>query len=499
MDRITIARMAAILQTPNSPVPVAIVSTLARTMAKFSSPTLHALSSPRRYIPLTIFALFIVHYLLGLAHEGYNEATSLSRLADSWRKVAETTCNSTVFLPPPSPSSAPSAAYYLPAQPSPFPPKPRPVIEVENFSTPTRRANAAFVFLARNSDLAGVMQSMKHMEDRFNKKFNYPYVFLNDVPFDKRFKYYTSQLTNANVSYGVIESSHWNQPDWIDEERAAASRKWMKDNDIIYGDSVPYRNMCRFNSGFFYRHELLKQYDYYWRIEPDVTFYCDLDDDPFLFMQANKKVYGFTISLYEFPETIATLWNATREFIQKYPELVPEDNAMAFLSDDGGETYNHCHFWSNFEIGDLNFWRGEVYSKYFEFLDSKGGFYYERWGDAPVHSIGAALFAKKEQIHFFENIGYRHEPFEHCPTGRIHAQNKCWCDEARTFDLDPYSCLYRYNALWGPGTNRPKLVFLVKVGFMDSLIYGVVKIWQHCYFIHDHGLQRDYMRASGCN
>ncbi len=33
--------------------------------------------------------------------------------------------------------------------------------------------------------------------------------------------------------------------------------------------------------------------------------------------------------------------------------------------------------WSNFEIGDLDFWRGEAYSKYFEYLESKGGFYYE--------------------------------------------------------------------------------------------------------------------------
>lgn len=68
--------------------------------------------------------------------------------------------------------------------------------------------------------------------------------------------------------------------------------------------------------------------------------------------------------------------------------------------------------WSNFEIGDLNFWRSEAYMKFFEHLDKAGGFYYERWGDAPVHSIGAALFARKEQIHWFEDIGYRHEPFQ---------------------------------------------------------------------------------------
>jgi alpha 1,2-mannosyltransferase len=51
-----------------------------------------------------------------------------------------------------------------------------------------RRANAAFVLLARNGDLNGVVQSMKQMEDRFNKRYNYPYVFLNEEPFDDAFK-----------------------------------------------------------------------------------------------------------------------------------------------------------------------------------------------------------------------------------------------------------------------------------------------------------------------
>ena len=33
--------------------------------------------------------------------------------------------------------------------------------------------------------------------------------------------------------------------------------------------------------------------------------------------------------------------------------------------------------WSNFEIADLDFWRGEAYQRFFDFLDQKGGFYYE--------------------------------------------------------------------------------------------------------------------------
>ena len=51
----------------------------------------------------------------------------------------------------------------------------------------TRRANATFVVLARNSDISGVMQSMKQAEDRFNKEFRYPWVFLNEEPFNEEF------------------------------------------------------------------------------------------------------------------------------------------------------------------------------------------------------------------------------------------------------------------------------------------------------------------------
>ena len=89
--------------------------------------------------------------------------------------------------------------------------------------------------------------------------------------------------------------------------------------------------------------------------------------------------------------------------------------------------------WSNFEIADMDFWRGPAYTAFFDFLEKSGGFYYERWGDAPVHSIAAALFAKKEQIHFFSDIGYRHEPFQHCPQGEEHSRGKCWCAENENF------------------------------------------------------------------
>ena len=61
--------------------------------------------------------------------------------------------------------------------------------------------------------------------------------------------------------------------------------------------------------------------------------------------------------------------------------------------------------WSNFEVGNLEWLRSDAYIDFFNSLDQDGGFFYERWGDAPVHSIAAGLLLKKEEIHFFNDIG----------------------------------------------------------------------------------------------
>ena len=76
---------------------------------------------------------------------------------------------------------------------------------------------------------------------------------------------------------------------------------------------------------------------------PNVQFFCDLHYDPFLVMEDQNKVYGFTVSLYEYPKTIPTLWQEVKNFLKENPGLTVENNALSFISDDGGETYNRCH------------------------------------------------------------------------------------------------------------------------------------------------------------
>ncbi|KAJ2682811.1 hypothetical protein IWW39_005833 [Coemansia spiralis] len=287
---------------------------------------------------------------------------------------------------------------------------------------------ACFVILARNQDWRSLRESIKHMEDRFNHRFNYPYVFLNDQPFSDEFKNMTQSMTLADVHYGQIAPEHWSYPEFIDQDKARASREKMHKDGVMYGDNESYRHMCRFESGLFFKHELLQQFDFYWRLEPGVQYLCDINYDPFLYMKQRNIKYGWTIGIYELMNTVPTLWDSVKKFMATHPQLIPEHNSLWWVSRDNGTTYNGCHFWSNFEIADLTFYRSEQYTKFFNFLDREGGFFYERWGDAPVHSIAAALFLQKEEVHWFDDIGYYHPGWQHCPTGDAWKQNRCTCD-----------------------------------------------------------------------
>lgn len=324
---------------------------------------------------------------------------------------------------------------------------PVPQIDIENYSL-DQKIKATFVTLARNSDLYQLVDSIRQIEDRFNHKFHYDWVFLNEEEFSDEFKEVTSAAVSGKTKYGFIPKAHWSYPDWIDQEKAALVREDMRERKIIYGHSESYRHMCRFESGFFWRQEILQEYEYYWRVEPDIKIYCDIDYDIFKWMKDNKKEYAFTITLPEYKETIPTLWNTVKEFIDKNPQYLAENNLLEWISNDKGKTYNGCHFWSNFEIASLDFWRSEAYTKYFEHLDKAGGFFYERWGDAPVHSIAAALFLPREKLHFFEDVGYYHVPFHNCPVDKdIRFARNCNCNPDQDFSWRGYSCTGKYHKL----------------------------------------------------
>ena len=328
--------------------------------------------------------------------------------------------------------------------------------------------DATFFTICRNSDLNGIAKSIHTVEKRFNKNHHYPWVFANDVPFTKEFKDSISLLVSGDAIFTTIPKEYWNVPDSIDKVLMKNQFEMMKENKVLYGDNLSYRQMCRFNSGFFYKLKALEKFNWYWRVEPDVRFTCDLPDDMFETMINENKTYGFIIAMGEDKKTIRKLWKTSRDYFENLPSWNlsiqdgekyiknPDNNSLGFIETDYGSktsirgNYNLCHYWSNFEIANLNFFRDPIYEGYFQALDETGNFFYERWGDAPIHSIAVSYLLKPDQIKYFDNTGYYHGRIGNCPREK-QSRNElnCRCAHTNEFSWKFMSCVPR----WFTGLN----------------------------------------------
>ncbi|OJJ50957.1 hypothetical protein ASPZODRAFT_57198 [Penicilliopsis zonata CBS 506.65] len=351
-----------------------------------------------------------------------------------------------------------------------------------SIDTSTPRANAAFVVLARNKEIDGVVQSLKSIERHFNRWWHYPYVFLNDGDFDQQFIDTVKNYTSGPVEFGKIDDSMWGYPDWVDHEVAKEGVRKQGDAAIMYGGMESYHHMCRFYSGHFYNHPLLLKYEWYWRLEPEIKYFCDITYDPFLEMIKANKTYGFTIAVKELRETVPNIFRYASAYKrknniesqglwemflekreeedetkkeEKKEEPLPEEILMSEPGQNSipdvdpeameGESYNMCHFWSNFEIARLDFFRSKAYQDFFEMMDRSGGFWMERWGDAPIHSLAAGILLGPGDIHYFRDFGYRHTTIQHCPANaparqlpRVPWLEKTTDDEKKRVEEDEY-------------------------------------------------------------
>ena len=115
-------------------------------------------------------------------------------------------------------------------------------------------------------------------------------------------------------------------------------------------------------------------------------------------MQRHGKVYGFTIAIWEFGNTVKSLAWKISDHYNIDPALRPMMHAFldrkvpaslawilynfggsrSYGFERGGFKWSMCHFWSNFEIADLDWFRSKEYEDFFRILDEDGGIYYER-------------------------------------------------------------------------------------------------------------------------
>jgi alpha 1,2-mannosyltransferase len=270
-------------------------------------------------------------------------------------------------------------------------------------------ARVAIIALAREGDASDLACTLHSFDAAYNGQRKYPYVIMSEEPWSPSARALLSASTDARVDFVVLPPSAWSLP----ENSFLPSR----DNDApqrYYGDTIAYRKMCRFFSGPIFTLPVLASFDYYWRLDAHVRYVCDIEDaeDPVALLERTKGTYAFGVVMQEQMQTVPSLWSLAADFARRH-------NATAALRSwdrsGAGVWTRGCHFWSNFEVGSLAFFRGAAYQEWFAAADAAGGFAQERWGDAPIHTLGLMMLAPRSSVHYLPELGYQHPPNFRCP------------------------------------------------------------------------------------
>lgn len=306
------------------------------------------------------------------------------------------------------------------------------------------RSDAAFITVARTSDLRPLIATIKQIEGVFNAKYKYPYVIFY---YEKGLLSYESRirklLPDREVYFERIRKRDgFGRPPHINKAAEKASAEKLKTEGLVPTTSLPLlKNLFRYFSYPIFEHPRLKQYKWYWRFEPGTNFFNDINYDVFQYMELNDKTFGFTMATYEYdPATVENLFPTVLKFLANNTQYIHPNNSKGYLMENlvnpennkAAHGYSTCHFWSSFEIGNMEFFRSDIYKEYFKFLDESGGFYYDRWGDGPVHSLALSLFEDRSKLHWFKDIGYEQFPFFNCPENAVPN-----CEKAK-FSVDDF-------------------------------------------------------------
>ncbi|KAG6039659.1 hypothetical protein E4U41_002327 [Claviceps citrina] len=197
---------------------------------------------------------------------------------------------------------------------------------------------AALVTLAHENDLEPLLSSMSQLEDSFNNRYKYDWVFFGVETLSDRFRQLTSNATAATCIYevahpNVVEPRRLNN---VCHSRDESTQTSIQTPSPTRGDlSEPVqsiRQLQRWNNGPFAKEKRLQTYDWFWRIEPGVQFTHDVKFDVFRFMRDHNIAYGSNRAGIG-PTHLTSLSQDVKRFLEKHPDLLHAEADVSWLLD----------------------------------------------------------------------------------------------------------------------------------------------------------------------
>ncbi|KAG0308463.1 alpha 1,2-mannosyltransferase 2.4.1, partial [Linnemannia gamsii] len=290
------------------------------------------------------------------------------------------------------------------------------------------KANGVLVMvITSDEEVQDARETIRHIEDRFNRDRHYPWVILSSQPLSDRTQTllqhipFATRLTSSDhiseddeegesstaaaITFGLIPREQWKFPRWI-EALKVRNGDFSRLKLGLNATSVPVRQRRRYMSGFLAQHELLDGYEFFWRVDPGLIVFCDLDDDPMLAMKHNGQKFAWSVSAALNEAGTPGAWTIIQKFKETYPDHIPPVNDETFITRESLDAFSACAYNVQNSIGSVEFFRSPGYTDYFNMIDKEGPIYYERWEDDTVITIGLSLLLPRSDIRFLKELGW---------------------------------------------------------------------------------------------
>jgi len=263
--------------------------------------------------------------------------------------------------------------------------------------------NTAIVYLLNNNnkDIINFRQSIYLLLQNYYKDFPTDIVCFHEQDFPvEEIQLLQKHLGNISIKFIPIT---FNIPNY-DESIINRIPKYYPHPDYpgATGFSLGYRHMCRFFSGEIFKNEHLKKYKYIWRLDTDSYILSPINYDVFKKLKNNNAIYGYINIQHDHPGVIKGLWECSQEYFSKI-------NKDYIFQVNNIQQHKNRVFYTNFEICDMDWFSQSEYQDYYDYIDTIGGIYTGRWGDASIRYIALNSLAKQNQLHFYNDIRYFHQ------------------------------------------------------------------------------------------
>ncbi|KAK9814563.1 hypothetical protein WJX72_007888 [[Myrmecia] bisecta] len=270
---------------------------------------------------------------------------------------------------------------------------------------------AAFVYLVKAGEEHLLATSLLLLQQRFLRKWPYPVlVFLDDTASAYQLLHFHVAIPAGVQAHFVRLHDFSRFPEGFPEGFDSSHYGRMVHTNR---DFPSYNHMIRFWWRQVFHHPIVRELDYYVRMDTDSFILSDIDYDFIYSMQQDGLTYGYVAEGFDGPEFTTGLFDFVADYLDSHVaarELAFRNNLWLPDPEDRDKHGPHL-FYNNFEVVSVQ--RLISNAQYMEFVDAVDqsyNIYWYRWGDAPLRFYAAKLALQYDmEVRILCGIDYYHQ------------------------------------------------------------------------------------------